>query len=159
MLGTFLSYLYYGLLLGLALGVVVPFVLQATRKQRSFKGVHVVVTGGSKGIGKEIALQLVGLGAKVTLVARSKAGLDKAAGDIRAKMNGASVHVEAADCTDYDAVKTAIASAEETFGTELTNPTKHPLAPSPRREGGRDENTLPITTTATTTTHRLTPPR
>jgi len=43
------------------------------------QGRTALVTGGSKGIGRAIAAELVGLGARVTIVARTADGLDEAA--------------------------------------------------------------------------------
>lgn len=100
----------------LAVVAFVSFVASLLKTPRSFKDVHCVITGGSKGIGKELAKQLVGEGAKVTIIARNKTGLDKAAQEIRSRMSGAMIHVEAADCTDMDSMKQAIATAEQSFG-------------------------------------------
>ena len=41
-----------------------------------------IVTGGSRGIGKAIALELAREGAEVAIVARGQAALDEAAADI-----------------------------------------------------------------------------
>ena len=38
---------------------------------------HILVTGASRGIGRAVAVQLGQLGAKVSLVARNSAGLEK----------------------------------------------------------------------------------
>lgn len=43
------------------------------RKPFSLKGCHVLVTGGSSGIGKAVALEAVRRGASVTLLARNEA--------------------------------------------------------------------------------------
>ena len=73
----------------LAVVAFVSFVASLLKTPRSFKDVHCVITGGSKvtthcthththththmqGIGKELAKQLVGGGAKVTIIARNK---------------------------------------------------------------------------------------
>lgn len=44
------------------------------RRPFSLKGCHVLVTGGSSGIGKAVALEAVRRGASVTLLARNEAG-------------------------------------------------------------------------------------
>lgn len=51
--------------------------LQAACSRRPFslKGRHVLVTGGSSGIGKAVALEAARRGASVTLLARNKARL------------------------------------------------------------------------------------
>jgi len=45
-------------------------------------GAHVLVTGGSRGIGEALARQFAAAGAKVSVVARSKAELEQVAADI-----------------------------------------------------------------------------
>uniref|UniRef100_A0A182JEX5 3-dehydrosphinganine reductase n=1 Tax=Anopheles atroparvus TaxID=41427 RepID=A0A182JEX5_ANOAO len=49
-----------------------------TRKKRIIKGKHVVVTGGSSGIGLWAAIECVRLGAHVTIIARKVSLLEKA---------------------------------------------------------------------------------
>uniref|UniRef100_A0A914RBN7 Uncharacterized protein n=1 Tax=Panagrolaimus davidi TaxID=227884 RepID=A0A914RBN7_9BILA len=50
----------------------------------SLKGKHVFITGGSKGIGKETALEVIRRGAAtVTIAARNLEALESAAGDIQ----------------------------------------------------------------------------
>ena len=48
----------------------------------SLKGKHVLVTGGSKGIGKEVAKEFVKRGANVTIMARNSNQLSKASQEI-----------------------------------------------------------------------------
>lgn len=59
---------------GLHIGVLI-YLLQRPRK--SILGKHVVVTGGSDGIGRAIAVRAAQLGADVTLVARNTDKLSK----------------------------------------------------------------------------------
>lgn len=72
---------------------------------------HVVVTGASSGIGEAIAREYLARGAKVTLVARRKAQLEKiaAAGADRA-------HVVVADLADPDAAWAWLDEAETALG-------------------------------------------
>ena len=46
-------------------------ILKKTNDRISLKGKHVIVTGGSKGIGKEVAKEFVKRGANVTIMARN----------------------------------------------------------------------------------------
>ena len=52
------------------------------RLERRFRGEHAIVTGGSGGIGLAIARRLVALGGSVTLVARDRGRLERAATDL-----------------------------------------------------------------------------
>jgi short-subunit dehydrogenase len=53
-----------------------------SRRPIDLHGAHAVVTGASKGIGRQIAIELAGRGAKVTVVARSEAPLKELAAAI-----------------------------------------------------------------------------
>lgn len=75
----------------------------------AFSGKHVVITGASSGIGRAIALQLAGEGARVSLVARR---VELLAG-VAEQTGGAAF---AADVADRGAVDTAFSAAFERFG-------------------------------------------
>ena len=66
---------------------------------------HALVTGGGRGIGREIALALVKAGATVTVLGRNRATLDEAVAA------GAAHFAEVADVADQAAVSAAIARA------------------------------------------------
>ena len=74
-----------------------------------------IVTGGSRGIGKAIALELAREGAEVAIVARAQAALDDAAVDI-ARQTGRTVKAIAADTGDDAAVKAMVAAVQAAFG-------------------------------------------
>jgi NAD(P)-dependent dehydrogenase (short-subunit alcohol dehydrogenase family) len=61
-------------------------------------GKTAVIVGGSGGLGEAMAHTLAGAGAKVALVGRNQAKLDKVAGDVKAK--GATVEIFTADVTN-----------------------------------------------------------
>ena len=65
------------------------------RSTYSFAGRTAIVTGGSRGLGFELARQLAAAGARVWLVARSSEALERAAAVLRE--DGASVETVAAD--------------------------------------------------------------
>lgn len=63
-------------------------------------GRHALITGGSSGIGRALALEFAALGARLTLVARDRQRLDDAAGAIVRSRPGAEVQVIAADLSE-----------------------------------------------------------
>jgi 3-oxoacyl-[acyl-carrier protein] reductase len=77
----------------------------------SIKNKSVIVTGGSKGIGRGIASVFAKQGAKVTLIARDEAALKKATSEM-----GDHVRYEIADVGDWDAMKKAVDSTAKVQG-------------------------------------------
>jgi NAD(P)-dependent dehydrogenase (short-subunit alcohol dehydrogenase family) len=78
-------------------------------------GRHVVVTGGSRGIGAAIARELAAAGARVTLLGRNAERLEEARRALERDCGG--VHTAfAADVTDGGAVARAVASASAEQG-------------------------------------------
>lgn len=60
----------------------------------SYAGVHVMITGGSSGIGLEAAREYLRRGAHVTLVARDQSRLDAAEASLRKSMSSKGFYVE-----------------------------------------------------------------
>lgn len=77
-------------------------------------GEHVIVTGGSSGIGYALAEKLVERGAVVSLLARGQQQLDAAAERLRA--HSAEVHVRSVDVTDVDEVRAVVKDLEVKAG-------------------------------------------
>lgn len=73
-----------------------------------------LVSGGSKGIGREIALQLAREGVRVVVAARGAAALDQAADEIRAA--GGDVRTVTADMTDEADINRVARLALDDFG-------------------------------------------
>ncbi len=73
-----------------------------------------VVTGGSEGIGKGIAMTLATCGAKVGIISRDEADLQAVVGSI--KSAGGNAIYTAADVTDDAALKKAIDSIADHYG-------------------------------------------
>jgi 3-dehydrosphinganine reductase len=69
-----------------------------------FGGKHVLITGGSSGIGLAVAKQLVGLGAQVTLIARRANVLETAKAEVEKSKVGAIVRTLVLDVADEAAV-------------------------------------------------------
>lgn len=79
-----------------------------------FTNYRVVVCGGSKGIGRSIALAFAQSGAAVSLCARGQDGLDEVTRAIGAL--GATVHTQSCDVADPEALNDYIASAAQALG-------------------------------------------
>lgn len=74
-------------------------------------GKHVLITGGSKGIGLACAQAFVAEGATVTLVSRNADHLQAAREAILAQVSGAEVHTVSADLRDAAAAQYALEQA------------------------------------------------
>ncbi len=83
------------------------------RGRRARPGV-VVVTGASAGIGRAVVRELAGPGVRIGLLARGSAGLNAAAGEVRAA--GGDALAIPTDVADYGAVDRAAGRIEATFG-------------------------------------------
>lgn len=101
--------------LGLALGL--DLLRRALLPRRRFVDEHVIVTGGSAGIGKAIAKELLARGAKVTLLARTKAKLEQAVEELRPSCTGAAaIQYVCASTTSAAELAEAVAKATAAFG-------------------------------------------
>ncbi|XP_053670846.1 3-ketodihydrosphingosine reductase [Anopheles nili] len=90
-----------------------------TRKSRLIKGKHVVVTGGSSGIGLWAAIECVRLGAHVTIIARNVPMLEKAKEELekRRVRDSQKIQFRSLDLSrSYDAVAAALESVEQSVG-------------------------------------------
>jgi NAD(P)-dependent dehydrogenase (short-subunit alcohol dehydrogenase family) len=83
---------------------------------RSYSGKVVLVTGASRGLGRETALQYARAGASVAIVARTAHALDETRDLIIAAVPGADVLVLAADVRDVESVRGAVESVIQRFG-------------------------------------------
>jgi 3-dehydrosphinganine reductase len=90
------------------------------RKPKSIAGKHVLITGGSSGIGLSMALAAAEMGANITIVARNEEKLKKARVEVEAKLTDRSkqkVRCVRADVTgDFPLLDTALKSATEELG-------------------------------------------
>ena len=81
---------------------------------QAFKDRRVVVCGGSRGIGRSIALGFAGSGAAVSVCARTAGPLEAVRGEIAAL--GARAHAAPCDLADAAAVRAYVAAAGEALG-------------------------------------------
>jgi hypothetical protein len=84
--------------------------------ERFYSGKVVLVTGASRGIGRETALQYARAGASVAIVARSREALDETRDLIVAAAPGADVFVLTADVCDVEGVRSAVQDVLQHFG-------------------------------------------
>lgn len=79
---------------------------------------HVIITGGSSGIGLEIARLYIERGFRVSLIARRASILAEAEASLDglAKKHGASIFTGVADVADEAALKAAVEQCEAAFG-------------------------------------------
>lgn len=82
--------------------------------QISFSGKRVIVAGGSRGIGRSIALGFASAGASVSICARGQATLDATAGELQAL--GARAHAAPCDLADKGAIAAYIGDAAASLG-------------------------------------------
>ena len=80
-----------------------------------FKGKIVLVTGGSRGIGRAIALAFAAHGSQVVLTSRTQANLDAVAEEIR-RLGGRALPI-ACDVTDKQAVEALKSKITTHLGT------------------------------------------
>jgi NAD(P)-dependent dehydrogenase (short-subunit alcohol dehydrogenase family) len=81
---------------------------------QTFKGVSVLVTGAGRGIGKRLSIGFAGQGARVTLVARSKAELDLCHLEIE-HAGGTALRLRT-DVCDYEQVAATVERCRVHFG-------------------------------------------
>lgn len=82
--------------------------------QISLKGQNLIVAGGSRGIGRSIALTFAAAGANVSICARGKEGVDKTVAEIA--KHGVKAHGASCDLGDAGAIKGYIAAAAAALG-------------------------------------------
>jgi citronellol/citronellal dehydrogenase len=87
---------------------------QSTLAANTFSGQTIIVTGGGSGIGRCTAHELVCLGAKVILIGRTQAKLDKVAVEIR--QDNGLVDTYALDIRNEDDVSACISALIEKHG-------------------------------------------
>ncbi|AWH53269.1 3-oxoacyl-ACP reductase [Stenotrophomonas sp. ESTM1D_MKCIP4_1] len=79
-----------------------------------FSGRRVLIAGGSKGIGRELALAFAGAGARVSACARGLPGLQRLQADAEAQ--GTPLHVFTADLADIDQISLWLQASADALG-------------------------------------------
>ncbi len=100
---------------GAALAIAARALRRRSRRQ-GFAGSSVIITGGSRGLGLEMARQLAGEGARLTLLARSEDELNQAAAVVR-DAGGTEVLTIACDVTNEAEVQRAFDTVAQQRGT------------------------------------------
>lgn len=80
----------------------------------NFSGKNIVITGASKGIGKEVARLLANEGANLFLIARGEAALTELAKELSTKT---TVHVKTCDVSDKQSVAQTVKVIKEKFSS------------------------------------------
>jgi len=102
-----------GALCGLAAGTA-ALILVSRSRLRPLAGKVVLITGGSRGLGLELARQLGRQGCKLVLVARQEDELERAAAELAAI--GVPVHTISADVSDPESIPHIHSKALQAFG-------------------------------------------
>ena len=76
----------------------------------------IIITGGSSGLGLELARRLAAEGARLTLIARDRHKLEQAAQELHARHGGAHVSVESLDVRDEAATHTCMRRIVDAHG-------------------------------------------
>lgn len=97
-----------------AAGVALACAISRRLRRIDFQGLSVVITGGSRGLGLEIARHFAAEGAKLTLLARDPDELDRATDQLRP--SGADVVAIACDVRNRQAVEEAVGAIIEKRG-------------------------------------------
>ena len=101
--------------IGLACAAAACAYFTRERRRLSFSGKTVVISGGSRGLGLELARVFADEGAVLILLGRDPETLESAAAELRGR--GASVTVFPCDVTDREQVRRAADSIHERAGT------------------------------------------
>ena len=97
-------------------GAILAAQMWRRRDRYDFAGKSVLITGGSRGLGLVMARELAAEGARLTLVARDEAELQRAVDDIQTGEPFAEVLAAAADVRARYQAERAVAMAVERFG-------------------------------------------
>lgn len=102
----------------IALAGALYFFLEKKTAYKDLKGKHVVVTGGSSGIGKAAAVEAARLGAHVTIIGRDVSKLNAAVSEIslQSKEDQKITHAALDVTADYDSIQKCFSKLETDIG-------------------------------------------
>ena len=84
-------------------GIVIACGMSWFRSKVDLAGKHVIVTGGSEGLGYCLAKEFCMKGCRVTIIARTKAKLDQALNGVKElELPDVQVQAQSADVTQYE---------------------------------------------------------
>lgn len=95
-------------------GIAASAAFLARRRGRDISGQTVLITGGSRGLGLELAREFASEGCRIAISARDAGELDRARRDLEER--GARVHTVVCDVADRAQVESMVASAARAFG-------------------------------------------
>ncbi|KAF0700253.1 Aste57867_9208 [Aphanomyces stellatus] len=115
------TFLILFLIMAVPLGLIILIAIITAltgSKQVDYRGKHVFVTGGSEGLGRALAHQLVEAGADVTIVARRPEVLQRVVDEVNQKSSPSRgrIFTQTADVTNEEAIRKAVADAQATVG-------------------------------------------
>lgn len=120
MRGMSASFSWTAVALALASVALVQALTMGLFRRRKLSGLHVLITGGSKGLGLSLAKEFIRRGCSVSIVARSKTDLLEALATLQdfAKSLSLSAKIQAlpADVTSHEDLAKAFAAAEASSG-------------------------------------------
>ena len=131
MLASLTAFLCNWWVIALGTAALLDVLRRLLRRRHSFHGKHVLITGGSSGIGKALAAEFLACGARVTLLARTEAKLKEAVADLELpprKLKPQPTHArdphgglpqvryEVASISDEAALTAAVARAAVKYG-------------------------------------------
>jgi len=113
----------WGFLIGAGLLVLLLAYLALVKQSAPsfvFEGAHAVITGGSSGIGKALAFDLVRLGTNVSIIARDHKKIDETVSELRSIAKGSvKVNGYSASVTDAAQLAEAIQAAAAANGDRI----------------------------------------
>jgi len=116
--GCWLSVSLSSICLAILLVAVLDWIKRRNKANASLVNQHVVITGGSSGIGKQVAILASQRGANVTILARDLKKLEEASTEVRAaaKDDNQKINYFSVDVTNYEQADNVLQRCAEEIG-------------------------------------------